>query len=213
MEETGGKSLWEVNTDRLLLWNQLFFQISLGMHQCRVLRLTSRLRNLGCVCTAINLSRRLCRGSGVNFILPRTRSPASTARAAQHWEEDLLPGHSADCKDRVLQLLLPCATAATPPWQLFHPTWVSLHSSAGPAATEKQFWSEGPAGTGGELLGKVWLQFYPFCIGEAACGNHKTTTRSGRQPCSREMWVWVYTKMEERKWKLCTHRPWAKQGF
>lgn len=79
MAKTGWKSLWEVNTDRLLLWNKLFFQLSLGMHECRILRPTSRLRNLGCVCTAINLCRRLCRGSGVNFILPRTGSPASTA--------------------------------------------------------------------------------------------------------------------------------------
>lgn len=128
MEETGGKSLWEVNSDRLLLWNQLFFQISLGMHQCWVLRLTSRLRNLGCVCTAINLC---CCAEGVELTSSSPEhSPASTARAAQHWgagafiwHQDLLLGHSSDFPDRVLQLLLPCATAATSPWYPPHPTW------------------------------------------------------------------------------------------
>ena len=103
----------EVNANRLLLWNQLFFQISLGMHQCRVLRLTGRLRNLGCVCTIINLPCRLCRRSRVNFILPSPGLPVSTARAAQRWGEDSPPEHSPNLPGGVLQPLLPCAAAAT----------------------------------------------------------------------------------------------------
>lgn len=75
-------SLLEVSTNRLLSWDQLFFQISLGIRQWRILRLTGRLRNLGCVCTAIHLPCRLCWRNRVNFILPSlgaAPSPAVTA--------------------------------------------------------------------------------------------------------------------------------------
>lgn len=158
----------------------------------------------------------LCRGSGVNFILPRTltcqHSQGSTALGCRGIH--LTSGPAAGAliwlsRQGFAALAALCHSSYAsliPPT----PNLVPLHRSAVPAATEKQFWSEGPAGTRGELLGKVWLQSCPFCTGEAACGNHETTTRSARQPCSRDMWAWVNTKMEKRKWKLCTHRPWAK---
>lgn len=104
----------EVNADRLLLWNELFFQISLGMHRCRVLRLTGRLRNLGCVCTAINLPCRLCRRSRVLTL----SSPARARLSAQprQCSAGVRTHHQSihlTCPAAFLQPLLPCAAAAT----------------------------------------------------------------------------------------------------
>lgn len=153
MEETGGKSLWEVNGDRLLLWNQLFFQISLGMHQCWVLRLTSRLRNLGCVCTAINLC---CCAEGVELTSSSPENAHLPAQPGQH--STGVPGHSSDIRTCCWGIHLTfqtgfCSSCCPVPQQLRLPD--TPHTQLGTAAPQCSASSHGKAVL---IRGSSWHQ-------------------------------------------------------